>query len=362
MQKKFFQKMPRINLFIGKVSLREKALFAKHLAIMIKAGLTISESLEVVLDTAQGSFKRVLKGILKSNQSGESLSDSMARYPKIFSRLFISAIKAGESSGTLDESLQELAVQLEKENNLSTKIRGALLYPSIVLIAATILGFALVFFILPKITPIFEGLKMDLPITTVLLIKFSYFIKEYGSIIIPAFFGGIIFLYWFFRRKFMHPITHFVLLKLPIVKNISKNANLAKFCRTFGTLLKSGLNIDESLEITGETMSNYYYCRSINKTAQSIKQGSKISDNLKKYSNLFPSMVISMIRVGEESGGLEESLFYLSSFYESEVDNASKSLATTIEPILLLCVGLAVGFLALAIITPIYSITSGINK
>ncbi len=360
--KKFFKNLGNINISFGKVSLRDKALFAKHLSVMIKSGLTINESLKVIAESNKGYFKKVLESVLKSTQSGQSLSDSLARHPKAFSGLFVSATKAGESSGTLDESFQELATQLEKENALYSKIKGSLLYPAIVLIAAIVLGIALVFLILPKITPLFEGLKVDLPITTVLLIKFSHLIQEHGAIIITSLIGGAIFVYWFLRRKFLHPIRHLILLKTPIISRISQNANLSTFCRTFGTLLKSGLNIDESLEITSETMSNYYYKKSLYKVAQSIKQGSRISGNLKKYPHLYPSMVVSMVRVGEESGRLEDSLFYLASFYEVEVDNATKSLSTTIEPLLLLVVGLAVGFLALAIITPIYSITSGIKR
>jgi len=350
------------DISFGRVGLAQKALLAKHLSVMLKSGLTITESLSIALDSSSGSLRKTLQGVLKSVESGQPLSSSFERYPKVFSGLFISATHAGESSGTLGENLEHLAEQLEKDKELVAKIKGAMLYPIVVLIAAFFLGLAMAFLVLPKITPLFEGLKMDLPVTTRGLIWFSHFVQDYGTALFAGIVGFVIFMIWLVKQKFIHPVTHWLFLKVPIIKKISINANLVRFSRTLGTLLKSGLNIDEALVITKDTVGNYYYKKALESASARIGKGTKLSDNLEQYPKLFPKMTTRMVRVGEESGRLEETLLYLAGFYEVEVDTATKFLATAIEPILLIFIGLTVGFLALSIITPIYNITGNIRR
>ncbi len=347
---------------IGKVKLEQKALFAKHLSVMLKSGLPITESLSIAAESAQGKLKKVLEGVFTSVESGNSLSSSFARYPKVFSELFVSATEAGELSGTLEENLEGLAQQLQKEKELSEKIKGAMLYPIVVLSAAFLLGLAMAFFILPKITPLFEGLKMDLPFTTRALIAGSNFIQNHGTIFLISLFAFIAFMSWLLKQKFMHPITHKLFLKLPILRNLTKNTNIARFCRSLGTLLKSGLTIDEALDISKHTLGNHYYRNALEKVSTHVGTGTKLSVNLSGFDKLFPVMVTRMVRVGEESGKLEDTLLYLADFYEVEVETDTKSLSTVIEPILLIIIGLVVGFLALSIITPIYNITGGVTK
>ncbi len=351
-----------IEISFGKVNMTQKAVFAKHLSVMLKAGLTIEESLRVISTSSKGKLKKVVKKVLKSVQAGQPLAESFARFPKIFDEFFVSATYAGESSGTLEENFERLANQMEKEAELAQKIKGAMIYPTFILIATFLLGMAMTFLVLPKIIPLFEGLRVDLPFTTRALIAFSHFVEAHSSILFFGVTGAVIFLIWLFRRNFMKPFNSFLILKTPIIKSISKNSNLARFCRSMATMLKSGLNIDESIEIASKTMSNFYYKRSLKKISKRISSGTKISENLKLYSHLYPEMVISMIRVGEESGRLEETLYYLADFYDLEVDTATKSLTTAIEPMLLIVIGLAVGFLAMSIITPIYSITGEIKS
>jgi len=351
-----------LNISIGRVSLTQRAIFAKHLSVMLKAGLTITEALDVSIQSSQGRMKRVLLKVLKAVQSGHTLSSAFNAYPKVFSGFFVSATQVGESSGTLHENLENLAKQLEKEKELSSKIKGAMLYPIVVLTAAFILGMTMSFLVLPKIIPLFEGLRMELPFTTRALIWFSHFIQNQGHVLFVSIVVFIIFMSWLLRKKFVRPVIHWFFLKTPIISKIVRNVNLARFCRTFGMLLKNGLNIDEALEITEETLGNYYYQRSLKKVSQSIDTGAKLSDNLKQFHKLYPVMVVNMVKVGEESGNLEETLFYLANFYEVEVDTSTKSLSTIIEPLLLIFIGLVVGFLALSIITPIYNITGNIKR
>jgi len=351
-----------IEVPLGGVSLIQKAFFAKHLAVMLKSGLSIVEALNIAQDSTRGKLKKVLGGIMKSVRAGRSLSDSFSNYPKVFSGLFINATYAGEQSGTLEENLGHVAEQLEKEKELVSKVKGAMLYPIVVLAAAFILGLAMAFLVLPKIVPLFEGLKMDLPITTRALIKFSHLIQDYGLVF---FLGIIIFIaliIWLAKQKFSRPVTHWLLLNTPIIKRITRNVNLARFCRILGTLIKSGINIDEAMEIASKTVGNYYYQRCLAKVSKRIGKGTKLSDNLAEFEKFFPLIVIKMIKVGEESGKLEDTLLYLASFYEAEVDTATKTLATAIEPVLLIFIGLVVAFLALSIITPIYNITGGVSR
>lgn len=349
-----------IDIPLGGPGIVQKALFAKLLAVMLKSGISLNDALTIAIDTNRGKLKNVLRGVLKSVESGNSLADSFARYPKVFSGAFISSTFAGETAGTLEENLENIAIQLEKEKELVEKIRSAMLYPIIVLVASFILGIAMVFLVLPKITPLFEGLRIDLPITTRALIAFANVVQSYGMILLSGLVACIVGIIWLVRQKFMKPIIHWTILRIPIVKEISRNSNLVRFCSIFSMLLKSGLNVDEALVITKGTLGNYYYQQAVENVSRRIQKGTKISDSLRPFENLFPIMIIEMIRVGEESGSLEDTLAYLGNFYEIEIENSTKALSTALEPILLGFIGLVVAFLALSIITPIYYITGNI--
>jgi type II secretory pathway component PulF len=350
------------EIVVGRINLMQKAMLAKHLAVMLKSGLNIAEALDISMNQATGKFKKILSSILKSVESGNTLSGSFAKYPRVFSSLYINTTLAGESSGNLEQNLDNIAEHLKKDYELINKIKAAMLYPIIVLIGAFVLGLAMAFLVVPKIVPLFEGLKMDLPVTTRIMIDFSHFIQKNGMVLIIGIILFFIFIGWFVRQNFSKPLTHFFLLNFPIIKNITRNTNLASFCRTLATLLKSGLHIDESLDITKDTVSNYYFKKALGKVNQRVSQGTKLSDNLEEYNNLFPKLTISMVRVGEKTGNLEETLFQLADFYETEVDLATKSLSTAIEPILLIFIGLFVGGLAYSIIGPIYKITGSVSK
>ncbi len=350
------------NISFGGTGLADKALLAKYLAVMQQSGLTITESLGIIEDAAKGRMKKIIGDVKKSVESGNTLSESLGRYPKVFSGIFKSSVYAGENSGTLAENLQYLSEQLQKERELTSKVKGAMLYPVVVLIAAFGLGLAMAFLVLPKIIPLFEGLKTNLPITTRALIAFTHFVSTNTASLFGGIVVGVILLAVVLRAKFSRPTTNWLLLKTPVIKGIVQNTNLARFSRTLGTLLKSGLNIDEALQITADTVGNYYYQKSLKEVGARVNKGSRLADSMEDYLKLYPKMVVRMITVGEQSGNLEGTLLYLADFYEVEVDNSTKNLSTAIEPILLLVVGLIVGFLALSIITPIYNITGNIHR
>lgn len=351
-----------VDINIGGINFGQKVALAKHLAVMLKSGLTIVEALEIVHGQAEGKLKNILGIIKQSVDAGNSLSASFGKFPKIFSPIFINTVYVGESSGTLDENLDHLAAHLKKDKDLMDKVKGAMVYPMIVLTLAFVLAMAVSFVVLPKITPMFKGLGMDLPLTTRMLIAFSDVVQAHGTIIFTTIISAIIFLVWIFRQKFFKPVADYLILHLPIIKSISRNKNLTIFSSTLGTLLKSGLNIDEALRITEDTIDNYYYRQALADLVIKAGQGTKISENLTRHSKLFPSLMVNMIRIGENSGRLEEVLAYLAEYYETEVNNSTKTLSTAIEPMLLIFIGLMVGGLAIAIITPIYKMTGNVQK
>ena len=367
MTKEFKQKNKKSILrkdfnFFSRVGLKEKAVFTKNLAIMLKSGLAVTESLDILADQASGKFKAAIEKIEKSIMAGNSLAASMERHSKFFSDFYINTIKAGETSGNLEKNLMNIAGRLSKQKELNDKIKSAMFYPLIVLILSFVMGLTMAFVVLPKITPIFIGLKIDLPLTTRALIWFSEFIKNNTPVVLTGIGIFLTFFTWLFKQKFFKPILHYLFLHLPIVNKLSRYKNLSQFSGNLEALLKSGLSIDEALRITANTVENFYYKRKIKKVAEKISQGGKLSDNLANYEKYFPKLTTSLIRVGEKSGNLEEELNNLSQIYEDEVNNAVKLIATAVEPILLIIIGVIVGGLALSIITPIYKVTGNIYR
>jgi len=350
------------EIIIGGVSRVEIATFAKHLSVMLSSGITLAEALDIADGAAGGKMNRTIKELAHSVRSGRTFTEALKMHDPLFSGLFIGSVQAGESSGTLAENLSRVAEQLKKDNALIAKIKGAMVYPGFVLGAASLLGFVLAFVVLPKIIPLFKGLKTELPLTTRMLIAFANVIEAYGVYILIGTAIVIVGTIWLVRQEFSKPITHFIFLKTPIIRTVVRNANLARFCRVLGTLLKSGVTIDEAVVITRKSMGNYYYQQALLKVEKSIVKGGTLSDNLKRIPGIFPVLATQMIAVGEESGKFEDTLFYLADFYEEEVDTAAKALTTAVEPILLIFIGLTVGFLALSIITPIYDITGNIKR
>lgn len=344
------------------VSQKEKMLFAKHLSLIIKGGTPISEALEILkTETKSWVFKRVLTDVLKRVLEGESLSGSLGYHPKIFNRFFQSIVKGGEKSGTLEENLIYLSVSLRAEYSLRKKILAALLYPIIIIVIALIVVLIITFFILPKLIQNLRALNVPLPLPTKILLASGSFLQNYWFYLLLA-----IFLYFLIIKilKFFKFFKFFLdkrNLHFPIFGRIEKNRNLAEFSRTFSTLLKSGVPILESLDICIGTLRNEVYKKRLIEVCLEVERGEKVSKGLKRFPDTFPLIFSQMVLVGERTGTLEESFKYLSEFYEEEVDSALKNLSSLLEPFLLVLVGLFVAFVALAIITPIYQITSGIR-
>jgi len=351
-----------IKLSIGRVTPLEKALFAKYLSVMIRAGLTLVESLEISYDQAKGRFKRVLKEVFDYVNRGHQLAEAMDRHKKVFPSLYINMIRAGEASGTLAENLNHLSEQAEKDIIIRRKVKSAMMYPTVVLVAAIGLGFAMAIFVLPQITRLFRSFDIELPLSTRILLWLADWFSKYGVETFVVFIIAIGVLAWLLRLRIIKPLTHPLILRLPIVGTLSHNVNLARFCRTLGVTMRSGLTIDEGLRIATDVVDNYAYKKSLEQVVENVKTGKTLAESLEGFDFLFPKITTRMTKVGESTGSLEEVLIYLAEFYEAEVDNLVKNLATVLEPILLVAIGVVVAGLALSIITPIYQLSGSIGR
>lgn len=344
------------------IGLTDKTLLTKHMTVMLRSGLTITESVDIAAEQATGNMKKVLADIRDGINSGKSFSAGLAKYPRVFSPLYVNIVDVGEKSGTLVESLEQLSVQLEKQNELRSKIFQALLYPVIVLFAVVLVGGGISVFVLPRLTSLFAVFQGEIPVATQVLLVFVDLLTNYGFIIFPALLVVFILFIVAIRLEPVKPLWHAALVRMPIVAPITRNVNLAQFSRNLGTLLKSGLPITQSLEIVANATANRAYQRKIRKVLKGIEQGKSMNTVMSKMDTLFPKITTRMINIGEKSGKLDEVLLYLAEFYENEVDKSSKTLQTTLEPILLIVIGLVVGFVMIAIITPIYELTSTIGS
>lgn len=342
-----------------KVPLNEKILFTKHLSMMVKSGMTEIESVKLLARQVESkSFKTILTAVVSDLENGQFLSKALKPYERIFGRLFISIINLGEKSGSLGENLEFLSKDLRESKALRSKVRSALIYPSILLIATIGVISTLVFLILPKILPIFDSLKAELPLSTRILIKITSTLREDFLLIAIAIVAIIVTWIILLRFSKFRYYIHRIILILPFAGAISKKYNMANLTRTLGILLKSGVRIVEAISTASAMTENLVYRKELSKVAEEVRRGNELHEYLEKVPNLFPPTVTRMIEVGEKTGNLEENLAYLSEFYKNEVDDTVANLSSVLEPALLLIMGGLVGFVAISIITPIYQITT----
>ncbi len=351
-------KAPRFIL----LSSKEKMFFAKYLGVMLQAGIPLDKSLFAIHNQAQSrSLHSILHVVLTDIASGEFLSTSLKKFPSVFDNLFVNMVTVGEESGTLADSMFRLADHIEKVRELKSKIRGATLYPLIVVAGTLATAAYLVLVLLPQLTPLFASLNVELPWTTRVVLGTSDFLTHQwpwvlGGIALAVVVGIVL-----LRVKPTHYAIDLVLLKIPVLGPLITKIQIAQMSSVTGTLLKSGITIIEALKIASSSADNLVYRRWLVAVSESIQEGEDISSYLGKHRALFPGFVTQMIAIGEETGKLDESFLFISTFAEREIDDATKTLTTVLEPLMLLVVGGFVGFIAIAIITPIYSLTSGIR-
>ena len=347
----------RLNV---RLSHTEKMLFTKYFAVLLKSGVAIDEAIDILLQQSRGPLKKILETLKAAVEQGRTLAEGLSEYPHVFSAVFINLIRAGEASGTLQKNLDHLASQLENEHDLRKKIRGAMMYPLIVLLGALVVGALVFVFVLPKITTLFKTLDIELPFTTRAILWLVDTIATKPLLVFGSIALLVILILTLPRISFLKPFLHWTLLRTPVFGKTSRNTNLARMTRLMGTLLASGVTINEALVITKTTIHNHYYRRLFDQALNEVSQGQTLTDVFGHEGKLVPPMALRLIRVGEETGTLPEMMTYLAGFYEEEVDSTIQDIATLIEPFLILTIGLLVGILTFSIISPIYQVVGSV--
>ncbi len=358
---KFFKKYFGMSLLT--VSLSEKIIFAKHLSMMISAGMTEVDSIRLIRkQITKKGFGKILDKIISDLESGQFLSTSLKQFPRAFPKMFVSLIGIGEVSGTLTENLNYLSVQLKKTSQLKSKVRSAMIYPVVIMAATLGITGLLVFFILPKIIPVFASLNADLPTETKILIASSSFIVNHYLLLAGGIIALVIAFMLLLRITKVRYVFHLFLLKIPVVKSITMGYNMAMITRTLGVFLKSGIKIVEATLLVSESIGNDVYKKALINTAEELKRGGQLHVYFEAHPKIFPPTVARMIEVGENTGKLDENFFYLADFYENEVDDITKNLSSILEPLLLVFMGALVGFVVISIIKPIYAVTQSLTR
>lgn len=346
---------------IGWIPLAEKMMFSRNLSIMIKSGVPLNQALSSMAEqTNNPKFRKTIKEIEARINKGEAFSGCLKRYPKIFNEVYVSMIRVGETSGTLEEVLKTLAKQMEKDHQLINRVRGALIYPIVIIVTMILIVIFMMITVVPKLTQVFTELEIELPITTRVVISISNFFKNnYITGIIFAILL-IIFLKFILKIKEVKRAVHKSILRLPIFGAMVKKVNSARFARNFSALFESGVPIIESLQIVAGTLGNVLFKQALMEGANQVQKGEDLSKILGKYDHLFPPMTIQMLHLGEETGNLNEILENMANFYEEEIDSLTKNLSSIIEPLIMVLIAIVVGFFAISMIQPMYSIMGGI--
>lgn len=351
------------NYSWGTLSIKDQVYFAKRLSFLSRASLPILESLHLIREqTRSKKYGKILDSIIGDVSSGLTLAKALSKFRKDFGDFAINIIAVGEEGGILAENLNYLADELKKKQLLRRKIISALIYPIFITIATLGITVLLTTYIFPRILPIFVSLKVELPITTRIMIIVSDFLRHSGVYLIVAIFVLILaFIFVFKRSGRFHFFIDRSILRFPFIGSMTLNYNLANISRTLALLLRGGMTLSEALPITARSISNLVYKNELDSLGVVVNRGEKLSAHLLQNRKLFPDILTSIVSVGERSGNLPETLLYLSELHESEVEDATKNLSSLLEPMLMVLMGLIVGFVAISVITPIYGITQHLS-
>ncbi|PIW36358.1 MAG: hypothetical protein COW24_05845 [Candidatus Kerfeldbacteria bacterium CG15_BIG_FIL_POST_REV_8_21_14_020_45_12] len=350
------KKAPRKHLLtLSKVKTVDKIFFVQNLSVLLRAGFSLSHGLRTVSQQiTQRRFHSVIEDIIVNVESGETFASALLRHPQDFDELFINMIDSGEISGKLELTLTALALQLKKSHALFLKVRNALAYPVVILVAMVFIGTGMMIFVLPKITDLYRDASQELPFITKAVIWFSDAFVNYGGFIgIGAILVIAIFMYSYRKTRLRYNIDA-LLLRLPIFGNIFQEINIARFSRVFHSLISTDIPIVKSFQIMAGTVGNYAYRKHLLAAVPQLETGIAIGKTLSTNKHLFPSTVVEMISVGEQSGALDEMTADLAEYYEQEAESTLDGLSVLIEPLLMLILGLGVGVIAVAVLWPMY--------
>lgn len=348
-------------LDLQKIPTSEKIFFVQHLRVMIKSGASLSSALNALsLQSDNKKFKIILVDIKNSVEKGNTFSKSLEKYDKEFGDFFINMIEAGEASGKLEEVLTQIFIQMKKDHEIKSKVKGAMIYPLVVLSAMIIIGVLMIIFVIPQMTSILVEAGVELPLMTRILIGTSDFAVNNGIIVcifLGIFITGFMYL---IKTKTGKYYFHIILLHLPIFGKIIKKINLARFARTLSSLLKTDIPIAKTLEMTSKILGNVIYKEAMTEASEQVTKGISIAETFKNKNFIFPPVVTEIIVIGEETGSLDNVLSEMAEFYEEEIDQTMKNLPSIIEPVLILILGMGVALMAVAIMMPMYSLSDAI--
>lgn len=341
-----------------RVTSGDVATFTRQLATMISAGLPITEAMTVLRSQAKPGMAKLVAQILSDVEGGESLSGAISKHPKVFSQTYIALIKSGEVGGVMDKVLIRLADNLEKQQEFSGKVKGALIYPAIIIIGMLVVGLVMMIFVIPRLTALYTEFEAELPLPTLILIGVSSFLLRFWPLfLILAGFG--VYGFGLYRRTDSgRRKTDELILKLPIVGDLEREIILTELTRTLSLMVGAGVSILEGLNISAKVVGNVVISDALSDAARQVEKGFPVAYSFAKHPEAFPYILSQMIAVGEETGKMEEVLAKISHVFEVESDQRVKTLTTAVEPLVMVLLGLGVGFLVIAIILPIYNLTS----
>jgi len=354
-EKKSRMKIPQISI-LERISLVEKTMFTRNLKVMISSGIPLPRALNILSQqTKSKKFKKVILKIKEGLLKGSSFSESLTSHPNVFPEVFVNMVKVGEESGTLEDVLEVLTNQMEKTYSIRAKVKSAMIYPAVILIAMIGIGVVMLILVVPKLSKLFNDLGMDLPLTTKMVVAVGNFLSNFWYAIPVFIILAVVLIRAMLKNKRGKRIFDSFVLKIPIISSIVRKTYSAITLRTLSSLVSAGVPMVRSLEIVSGALGNVYYKDAIKDAAERVKKGSKLAEILQKYDNIYPILVRQMIAVGEETGETSSILGKLANFFEQEVDSATGNLSAIVEPFLMLIIGVAVGFFAISMIQPMYS-------
>jgi type IV pilus assembly protein PilC len=347
----------------NRIRTKDRVIFTRQLATLINAGLPLIQSLRTVQEQITNkALQKIVGQVISSVEGGSTLANAFAQFPDVFNQIFISLVAAGEASGSLDKTLERIAAQQEKDAELASKIRGALIYPVIILVVIVAVMVFMLTTVLPQIGQLYKDLKKDLPPLTVGLIALSNFLVHYWWLALIMLVGGVFGLRNFFKTETGGEFVDRFKLSVPLFGRIFKKVYMARFSRTLGTLLASGIPMLEALEIVRNVLNNRILERAMERAIGQVRGGKALSGALEAEPT-FLVLVPQMIRIGEQSGAIDQMLTRVAGFYEAEVDEEVKNISTTIEPALMVILGVVVALIIASILLPVYSLVGqGISQ
>lgn len=355
--------MNKIRFLFLKVSMGDKIFIARNLSLLLKSGISLTEALTILYNQFyKKGLKVIFKEIIEEVNNGQYLSVALQKFSHLFGNFFITLIHIGELSGNLIENLDYIAEELKKIQTLKKKIISYLIYPAFVIMVIFIVALVLILFVLPKILPIFESLNLELPLITKIFIKISNFFINYFFHIFIIFSLTLVLLFLSLKNRVIRFFYQTLIMGIPFLGTMVKKYVLLEFSRNLASLLNSGVKIIEALKITGESLNNLVYQQKIFEMVEYAKAGHPLAEYLRKYPKLFFYDFFEMIEIGEKSGNLVNNLVYISDMYEEEIDSSLQNFVNLFEPILIIFIAMGVGFIAFAIVLPIYSLTEQLSK